>query len=402
MRDCLAPFGINYIQSIFFAWRRRNAKDQLDPAKAYTPMPFFDNYIQHGHLDCQDPRDRIFALLGISADADKLNIPIDYSKPASEVFRTTTVAMLQHGFWHDCLHLATENGIEDLADVNAASWAISYRQSEKRISYGTSMDKYAAYPLKIDWLPAFREQDKVLVLKGRILDRVCVTNEPFYMTPSFMEGTIDEAYVKTWLTMIRSIRVILSACGISMQSVSALADAIVVREEFAAETGHVQRVQHLYCVLRVKRPCLDRPHVYDLRYGELRDELHLADAFLSALRDMLCNANVECSPLDGPHAEEEIVIAEAMAHKWRYDGSTLCLSKNGRLCAVMNKPEVGDVLVALRNSSMFYCLRPTDRLPSAENIPRYLAIGSVWIHGLMYGEAYEGLDPDDDYEIEIV
>ena len=33
---------------------------------------------------------------------------------------------------------------------------------------------------------------------------------------------------------------------------------------------------------------------------------------------------------------------------------------------------------------------------------KYLLVGDAWVDGLMNGEAYEGLDPADDVDIEIV
>ncbi|KAI1736279.1 HET-domain-containing protein [Xylaria scruposa] len=60
------------------------------------------NHQKHGphHLDSSDPRDKIFALLGLATDRKDLNargvIP-DYTKSCCEVYASTTSAMLQQG-----------------------------------------------------------------------------------------------------------------------------------------------------------------------------------------------------------------------------------------------------------------------------------------------------------------
>ncbi|KAI0148476.1 hypothetical protein GGR57DRAFT_515434 [Xylariaceae sp. FL1272] len=50
-----------------------------------------------GTLDASDPRDRIFAFLGISSDRQNLNIRIDYSLDQATVFATATRRMLLTG-----------------------------------------------------------------------------------------------------------------------------------------------------------------------------------------------------------------------------------------------------------------------------------------------------------------
>lgn len=44
-----------------------------------------------------NPRDLIYALLGISSDAEELGIEIDYSKSVQEVFTETAAAIIRTG-----------------------------------------------------------------------------------------------------------------------------------------------------------------------------------------------------------------------------------------------------------------------------------------------------------------
>jgi hypothetical protein len=62
----------------------------------------------------------------------------------------------------------------------------------------------------------------------------------------------------------------------------------------------------------------------------------------------------------------------------------------------MNKVETGDVIAALRGGHRLYDLRPAEG-------GGYRVVGDAYVDGLMFGEAYEGLDPEEvDYDIELV
>jgi hypothetical protein len=62
----------------------------------------------------------------------------------------------------------------------------------------------------------------------------------------------------------------------------------------------------------------------------------------------------------------------------------------------MNKIEAEDVIAAFRGGDRFYVLRPAEG-------GRYRVIGDAYVYGLMNGEAYDDLDPDEvDYDIELI
>lgn len=64
--------------------------------------------------------------------------------------------------------------------------------------------------------------------------------------------------------------------------------------------------------------------------------------------------------------------------------------------SAINRMEEGDEVMALEGSDVLWVLRPVGN-------NRYGLVGGIWADGLMFGEAYEGLDPDEvGYDIEIV
>jgi hypothetical protein len=61
----------------------------------------------------------------------------------------------------------------------------------------------------------------------------------------------------------------------------------------------------------------------------------------------------------------------------------------------MHATKERDVITALEGADRLFILRPVDN--------RYQPIGDAYVHGLMYGEAYRGLDLDEvDYDIELI
>jgi hypothetical protein len=77
------------------------------------------------------------------------------------------------------------------------------------------------------------------------------------------------------------------------------------------------------------------------------------------------------------------------------DGRSFCVTENGYVCNAMNQPEKGDQIAAFEGADRLFILRPVGE--------QYQLIGEAYVDGLMKGEAYEGIDPDDvDYDIELV
>lgn len=76
-------------------------------------------------------------------------------------------------------------------------------------------------------------------------------------------------------------------------------------------------------------------------------------------------------------------------------GRSFCVTEDGRVCNAMNQPKDGGLVAAFQGSDRLWILHPVDE--------RYRLIGDAYIDGLMNGEAYEGVEPDEvDYDIELV
>jgi hypothetical protein len=77
------------------------------------------------------------------------------------------------------------------------------------------------------------------------------------------------------------------------------------------------------------------------------------------------------------------------------NGRSFCVTETGRFCNAMNQARERDGIAAFQGSDRLWILRPVGE--------RYRLIGEVYVDGLMKGEAYEGVDPDEvDHDIELV
>jgi len=85
----VGPYWWPLAVSAYSMWYRRSPLRSQE-----TKRSLFENIWDYGGLECQNPRDRIFALLGVSSDATDLAISIEYKKSSAEVFREATAAML--------------------------------------------------------------------------------------------------------------------------------------------------------------------------------------------------------------------------------------------------------------------------------------------------------------------
>ena len=104
------------------------------------------NLQRHGphNLESTDPRDKIFALLGLAADRDELeslNVLPDYSKTCKEIYETAMAALLQQG------HISLLSCCQSPKAVpGLSSWAPDWSQSVTDMLQDVETDHITLYP----------------------------------------------------------------------------------------------------------------------------------------------------------------------------------------------------------------------------------------------------------------
>ncbi|KAH6713313.1 heterokaryon incompatibility protein-domain-containing protein [Leptodontidium sp. MPI-SDFR-AT-0119] len=127
------------------------------------------------YTNATDPRDKVFGLLGVAPDAETLDIKVDYSKKAHEVFEDTARALLKSGFT-DVLSW-TRSRLK--SEINLPTWVPDFSSSlpEPLGSY-----KCRAPP----WKPLFSAS-------GTREVQVSTNDKPGQLTMSgFIVDTIEE------------------------------------------------------------------------------------------------------------------------------------------------------------------------------------------------------------------
>jgi hypothetical protein len=105
--------------------------------------------------------------------------------------------------------------------------------------------------------------------------------------------------------------------------------------------------------------------------------------------------NLDSFQPNDPLSYEEHAARDELLLRGIICGRSCCVTLNGRVCNAMHQTEKGDQIAAFEGADRLCILRPVGK--------RYRLIGDAYVDGLMKGEAYEGINPDEvDYDIELV
>ena len=88
--------------------------------------------LQETKLECLDPRDRIYALLGLLKEEDRAKFPVDYAKPYTELFIQATLSLLPTGYGSDALLYAGLAYRNEGVEEDLPSWVVDWRCTRLR------------------------------------------------------------------------------------------------------------------------------------------------------------------------------------------------------------------------------------------------------------------------------
>ncbi|KAF2110665.1 heterokaryon incompatibility protein-domain-containing protein [Lophiotrema nucula] len=430
-----SPWSISY--SLWYRWLERRLWQerpthrsahppsvfQIQPS-SQTRRPLVANLAAYQDLACTDPRDRIYALLGISSDATELNIKPDYSASVENVFRQASTAILRNS--PDLIFLAyacrwgTSAVLSALLDSSLCSWSYNFvRPYEKEatiLPFGTS----TPHPLqKLTGPPRFESSHgRILVSKGRIIDGFSYTTPPTFYGLSFLFGSIDEDSARTLSLLLKNWSDLLLYAGITVRSAAALLGCLVadpswspppsafalVPSNISAEPRDEEQQRQLELLYAFYFVCLFHlllDMLREIAKAIEKDHLKTVAPYEDFL-EKLHAAFGETHPFDFSHPREvqsleDLDRARSVWEVAYCRGRSFCVTKEGRLCSGMNNIETSDVVAALQGGDRLFVLRP---VPGQTF---YRLVGDAYVDGLMQGEAYEGLDPKEvDYDIRIL
>jgi hypothetical protein len=214
-------------------------------------------------------------------------------------------------------------------------------------------------------------------------------------------NTGDESHVRALSQLIASHTKTLSSLDLTLENVSAIGRAIVANPEWPPEdrTNSLHlRVEEaafrLWCLLRDETMELK---AFSTEVGIDRSEvIDRAYHWINAIAKLCLKADrlAAFSATDALDKQEKHASLEMHSYG-RIRGRSLCITEEIRVCNSMYEVMDGDAVAAFEGARFLYILRSVGS--------RYQLIGNAHVDGLMAGEAYAGIDPDEvDYDIELI
>lgn len=310
---------------------------------------------------CQDPRDRIFSLLSMAADAPRLDITVDYRRTESQVLVDTATRMLEN--YQDLAILAyapRRTSIPGYLPSWVPYWDIrddTYPSSIKHINI-----LRAAGESRVQH--AFVDDGQTLILKGLILGNLqsCLG--------VWGSHFIDNAFDLPFRDMVEDTRQKLGVLGNIRQQLG--------RSEQSDLT--------LACTLGA------------LTKRSLPGDFSTADtivyAFHSALNLLQRSLEVRDTP---SHGNDDFPVVTSMTEDevrtgWKFirdihiSNRSFWIMNDKFLCLAPDTAKRDDLVVVLFGGRVLYILRP------ATEEDRYHFIGTAYVQDFMEGEAMQ--DPE--------
>ncbi|KUJ12429.1 HET-domain-containing protein [Mollisia scopiformis] len=160
-------------------------------------MSLLRNLVTYDMQECQDPRDKVYALLGISTPVPGVEFPISYTDPVSEVFRNVAKHIIEGSQRLDILldcHNASNRS------HSAPSWAPDwehYRRGCRTIYYDTN-GWDASSPLSTKG--SFRVDNMVLRSRGFIIGEISTISKEFQRS----KPVLAAMSFRSWLNFVTS------------------------------------------------------------------------------------------------------------------------------------------------------------------------------------------------------
>jgi hypothetical protein len=386
--------------------RYTDAKEVLDdnPGDIHNDPLAFSILINAREKNSTDPKDKIFALHGVFKE---LEVPFpapDYRKTVEQIFRESVIATINYDKNLYCLyHAPSDHRRAGLAswvpDWSDAGWA----ESDPR--YGLLRDRFAACgPANAKW--RFSDNQKQLILTAKIVDTLIYRTNPLLIAEDIWRSSIDGtllqqlqgpgrqnfmqfyystySILKTWIEVSQW-----SDCHNGESSKEALQRTLVSDNPACnADASRGGAFEHWYNVMTAGD--LEITEIA-LTKSQPRRLLPTApaerDAFLRACMAQIPEFQRSFTAMQSGPGLSFHFRAVAFSQK-----KCFFYTEKGHLGTVADPlptpAEAGDVIAVVAGLEMPLLLRPVES--------GYRLIAHVYVHGIMFGEAW----PEQEGELE--
>ncbi|KAH7346871.1 heterokaryon incompatibility protein-domain-containing protein [Rhexocercosporidium sp. MPI-PUGE-AT-0058] len=284
---------------------------------------------------CADPRDKIYALLGLLSIEDQLEIEPDYTKPVYEVYREVTLKLI-----HNTHILVVLQGIE-LNDSNKVhSWVPDWTTSRVAVSFvGCNASNASS-------AECIAGPGDLLQVTGKLVSRISQI-EAIKIT----RFDVDSSKL---VTQLRSIA-----------SKSSLLD------NFPGPPDYIPALCEVLC----SNQFAEQYRPLDLRKVNILE----TERFLRTVFETQDH-------IEGLGVENRITgKLELYCH-----GRSLFVTEDGRLGLAPQAAQPGDIVTVLLGCDSCIILRPVTLQHTYPSKQQYRVVGEAYCHGFMQGEAILG------------
>ena len=329
------------------------------------------------NLEATDPRDRIYALLGICWDEDDHDLEVQYGLSVGEVYTSYACAFLEKG---EALWILYFSQGPD-SDLDMPSWVPDWRFSKSSIFSRLRFNFQHPYRADDGLPPHFRlsPSKKALTAEGIEFDTIIVTTSAFdeiISQDAFASideyATYQQNTYDTWLK---------EAYHLTTRIRHAFPSNEQFWDEFwrtvcgnVTKDGDVAPAHWNFCahiVLFLAQLALD------------------PDKDREAIQEMLGHFAQELRKVlpPGRSVEEEVraFTDQTRAAAWV---NRLCITRMGRLGLASAKAKPGDRVCVLLGGHVPFVLR---RCEGSEE-DQHVLVGEAYVHGCMHGEVVRGAE----------
>ena len=291
-----------------------------------------------------EPSDRVFALLGLASDTEKVGVTADYSKSYEEVLIDVTVRLIKKGFHLQPLSCWSHKTLDK--GQTLPSWVSRWPPPTET---ATSINEHtpAGY-----WKGAvnFSPDHRCMRIAGIRVSSIIQTIPGFSFSLSWSLSSHDLSQVQSAIATIRAHQ--------NGQTVDPLANDGIIAKALCATSAEDEKTWE------------GKEAVASL--------LTLIDIAQRELKGLEDGAEVRLFSLLGNLPKEQREITSALIDRNHTLYRAFCFTDCGRLCLAPAHTQVNDIVTVFGGGQKLYVLRPNGR--------KYQYVGDAYIHGVMNGE----------------
>lgn len=323
-------------------------------------------------LICHDPRDRIYAVLGIAVDAKKLNIHPDYSISAAQAFTNLSVAFT--------MQILEENNPYFLRQLQRISLRAPADEIYSRVP--TWVPTYQDYGYKPPW----QVKDNVLQTFRRGTGRSWADLVSFESSIAVKNGVLVVKGFRLELSLDRHLGTFPNVDLMSYMSMMGVDQALAFLEGLQEKANGLIHLQSRFweaCVLdrRILDSTIDTADGEAAAAQALRDIIQLlkqaksGDIITYKFSEVIFDLPIKKLP-GGPNGPAYLLLQAIDKLKER----SIWLSDEQHICVAPRTLQKDDIAFALFGGKYFYYLRPVG--------DKFEYIGWGTISGFLNGELF--------------